>query len=443
MENDELQDAAVQLCLDGSQRVVAITGAAGTGKTTIIKQVCDALEARSIHFAVCAPTGKAARRITQATGREAVTIHRLLEYPHPGERDPDTGKPLAPGIPKRGYDRPLEERVVIADEYAMVNQELDRNLVDALGRGARLLVFGDINQLPPIEKNKSLGETPFERHLKRASVVLETVYRQAEGSDVLLNANLIRQGRIPRKSPDFHYALTETPVAQLVSYVAKCFEAGINFGTLDNQIIVPTRKSWVGTVALNTRLRDVLNQDGMAEYSLELPRNNWDKERTLVSVGDKVVCTENTYDMRDYNDRWDSDEDGWGNPKNLIPCPSTMQMLNGETGIIKEIQGDGSLLIEMDDRTVYVPHTFAEWSFKSSTMFPVDPRKRIELAYALTTHKCQGSEFDRVIYVVNKSCGWMLNRNNFYTAVTRARSKVIVLTDEAALRYSLRVQKKD
>lgn len=438
MQLDELQEAAVHLCLDRSKRMVAITGAAGTGKTTIIRAVTEALKTQGFSFAVCAPTGKAARRITQATGCEAITIHRLLEYPKPGERDPETGIPRNPGLPKRGYDCPLEQSVVIADEYAMVNQELDRNLVDAMGRGARLLVFGDVNQLPPIEKNKGITETPFQRHLQRASITLEHVYRQAEGSDILSSANLIRQGRQPRKSEDFHYAMTDNPVGGLQRYVLQCKDNGIDFSQITSQIITPTRKSWVGTDALNAKLRDLLNTDGIGDYSLELPRNTWDNNKVCVSVGDKVVCTENSYDMRDFTERWDTqDEKKWGNPDFYIECPPNMCMLNGETGIITQIHGDGSLDVQMDDRTVYVPSTYAEWSFRTNTMFPVDPRKRIELAYALTTHKCQGSEFERVIYVVNKSSGFMLNRNNFYTAVTRAKDKVVVFCDDLGMKRSL------
>src|SRR5262245_39068034 len=145
MDLHPLQQRAVELCLDfkNPQRTVAISGQAGTGKTTIIKNVYSELVQRGYIVSVCAPTGKAARRITQLTGSPARTIHRLLEYPKPGERDPDTGEALNTSQPSRCSSNPLPHHVILADEYAMVGYELDRNLLDALRPGSRLLTFGD------------------------------------------------------------------------------------------------------------------------------------------------------------------------------------------------------------------------------------------------------------------------------------------------------------
>ena len=203
MQLHPIQAEAVELCLDETKRIVAITGPAGSGKTTIIKAVTERLEQQSKIIGLCAPTGKAARRITQATDYEAVTIHRLLEYPKPGERDPDTGKPMNPGQPKRDHRNPLWHDIIICDEYAMVNYELDRNLIDALKRGARLIVVGDVYQLPPIEQNQAQQQqpAPFERHLERegATIKLEHVFRQAEDGGILTAANQIRLGRTPTK----------------------------------------------------------------------------------------------------------------------------------------------------------------------------------------------------------------------------------------------------
>jgi exodeoxyribonuclease V alpha subunit len=441
---DPRQQDAVAMCLDATKRIVAVTGAAGTGKTTIIRSVARRLQRERKTFVLCAPTGKAARRITQATGLEAVTVHRLLEYPRPGERDPETGKPLATSEPKRDHKTPLEYDVVIADEYMMVGQELDRNLVDALGRG-RLLVFGDVNQLAPIEPNKREDDAvlaPFQRHLARNSATLEHVFRQEEGSGILEAANTIRKGMLPRQYDDFKIAFSSSPVKSIIGYCTNARAAGVSFGDVHNQIIVSSKKTWVGTAALNVALRRFYNPD--PDFELELPRYKWDEANRLrVAVGDKVVCTENTYDMRDYEQRYGEFNDK-GVPviSTFREVPPQCYMLNGDTGIVLDIHDDGSLDIDMGDRIVQVPASYAEYNWSKDTVFDIDPRKRIDLAYALTTHKCQGSEYDRVVYIMNKSVSFMICKENFYTAVTRARKSVLVITDQPSLGRAVKAQAK-
>ena len=441
MQLHPLQQQAVDLCLDTTKRIVAVTGPAGSGKTTIIKQVVAALADQGKVIGVCAPTGKAARRITQATGVDAVTIHRLLEYPKPGDRDPDTGKVLNPGQPKRCTYYPLHHDVIIADEYAMVNYELDRNLIDALKRGARLLVFGDVFQLPPIESSQALAQekSPFEKHLARenAKVTLEHVFRQAEDGGILGAANNIRLGRMPAKHDDFQYAFTNDQPAYLLKYLSNCMDAGVDFSTLDNQIICAEEKSWVGTGPLNAKLQYFFR--GNQEDTLQLPRHSWDKNTVVIGVGDKVVCTENTYDMRDYHARYEEFNDrDTGIESTFIPAPAHQMMLNGEVGIVEEIFADGSIYTNVGDRVVHMPAQFNEYDYYKDNFFPKDPRRSLDLAYALTTHKSQGSEFGRVIYIVSGSKPFMLNRRNFYTAVTRAKSHVMVICDQSSLQYSLR-----
>ena len=439
-----LQLEAVNLCLDKSKRIVAVTGPAGSGKTTIIKTVVEKLADEGLIIGVCAPTGKAARRITQATGIEAVTMHRLLEYPMPGERDPDTGKPLNPGQPKRDTYHPLWHDVIIADEYAMVNYELDRNLIDALKRGARLLVFGDVYQLPPIEKQQAQMEAPapFERHLDRngAVIKLEHVFRQAEDGGILLAANNIRHGRIPAKADDFQYVFTDNQPAYLLKYLDNALDAGVMFNTLSSQIITPEKKSWIGTGPLNLKLQAFYNSDELNTDSLLLPRHSWDKGGDInIAKGDKLVCTENTYDMRDYHDRYvEFGDRDLGIQSTFIPCPPHKFMLNGEIGLVEEIFPDGSIYLNVGDRTVHIPASFSEYNHYKDNFYPKDPRRSLDLAYALTTHKCQGSEFERVIYMMSHTKPFMLNRRNFYTAVTRAKEHVMIVGDQKALQYSLR-----
>jgi exodeoxyribonuclease V alpha subunit len=436
------QAEAVELCLDRSKRIVAITGPAGSGKTTTIRTVVDKLAYEGLVMSLCAPTGKAARRITQATGYEAVTIHKLLEYPRPSEHDPITGKPLDPGSPKRHQHNPLHADVVIADEYAMVNHELNRNLIDALKSGARLIVVGDVYQLPPIESYQLANQplSPFELHLSRPSncVALDHIFRQAEDGGILLAANQIKSGKLPPKSEDFQYAFTENHPAYIMKYIENAMDAGVDFSQLANQIITPEKHSWIGTNVLNTKLQMFYNQEGLIDSGTELPRYQWDKHPVTVARGDKVVCTENTYDMRNYYERYEQfNESGFGVASTFIETPPHQVMLNGEVGRVEDIFGDGSLYIDFGDRVVHVPSFYEEYNFYTNSFYPRDPRRAVDLAYALTTHKCQGSEFDRVLYCITGSRAYVLNRRNFYTAVTRAKHHVMTVCDNKALQYSL------
>lgn len=433
---DPRQLAAVDDCCNLKHRVVAVTGPAGSGKTTVIKEICARLEAAGVRFAVAAPTGKAARRVKEATGYEALTIHRLLEYTKPGEIDPDTGEAFIESMPRRGRDNPLPHEVVIVDEYTMVSTALHRNLVDALKPGACIRAFGDLAQLPPIE-DKSLApefqkQTPFMRLLERKTHEFDFVYRQGEGSHLLAAANKIRRGVTPSRSDEFMFTFTDKPIDKLIECV---LDGKHDFKLITNQIITPMRKSWIGTLALNSTLQALLNPE--SELGIELPRHEWDekeiknlKRPVRFAVGDKVVCTENTYELRDFEERYGYiNPNGIPDPTSYIHTPDNKQMLNGEVGILTVIRPDESLEIDFGDRIVEVPANFTE-RMRDGRMIRIDPRKRIDLAYALTTHKTQGSEFKNVIYVMNKSAFYMASRKNFYTAITRARETAHVITDQ-------------
>lgn len=441
MQTDTLQSKAIELCSDLSKRLIGVTGQAGTGKTTIIKQAVEHFSNNGVSFAVAAPTGKAARRIREATGIPAVTVHKLLEYPKPGEYDQKTGKPLDSGSPKRNRGNPLTQKVIFVDEYAMVNVELHNNLLAALPPGGCLRAFGDLNQLPPIEEfaSKIDPRTPFARILgDHPSVTLENVFRQAEGSEVLEAATMIRNGRVPAKKKDFNYTVVTRPIHALQELVLESLEGGIDYGSITNQIITPSKKTWTGTVALNGMLRSLLNPNPSNE--LPMPREKWmAKFPVTVGVGDKVVCTENTYDLRNYDERYaEWDDEHRPILHSFIDTPATKQMLNGEIGKVLEIHPDETMEIDFGDRVVELPPRYYEYWSQKDTIIEVDPKKKIDLAYALTTHKCQGSEFENVIYMLNKSMSFGQNRQNFYTAVTRAKKSVRVISDAPSLAVTVR-----
>jgi exodeoxyribonuclease V alpha subunit len=429
------QQMCVAFCLDKSKQLVAVTGQAGTGKTTLIKYIAEHIP----NCAIVAPTGKAARRIFEATGMQAHTIHKLLEYGRPRERNPDTGESIDPTRPKRDKITPLTQTTVLCDEYSMVNHELNRNLIDALPRGGRLIMFGDISQLSPIEQYPLVTpDSPFVQHLAAdgRAFTLEQVFRQQEGSDVLVAATAIRNGRIPRRGDKFKVVMTEEPVKKLRAVIS---ELPFDFSKLDSQIITPVKGRWIGTRALNVMLRNIYNPEG--RHAVALMRYEWDtKGRVIVSVGDKVVCTENTYDLRNYSDRFEKlDEEGRGVTPSFIPTPDTKWMLNGEVGIVIEVHPDTTLEVDFGDRVVEIPYEYEEWSERHKKYFIQYPQRAIDLAYALTTHKSQGSEFENVVYVMSRTVSFMLSRENFYTGVTRARNSVHVITDSNAMMISLRV----
>lgn len=436
MTLDAEQQHAVTLCVDPLKRLVAVTGEAGTGKTTIIKQTCDLLTERNIPFALAAPTGKAARRIREATGYPAVTIHKLLEFNRP-DMDEETGEATTVSAPSRRKGNPLDQHIIIVDEYAMVGTGLHRDLVSALKHGACLRVFGDVRQLPPIENATLYDPTsPFSKCLAMPNTItLNNIYRQAEGNGIIEAARRISRGSFFTSNSDVRVMLGDAVLATLYKMLE---DNDTDWRKLENQIISPARKSDIGTIRLNSILQLRFNPN--MPNKLELPRNKWEvKNRVFVALGDKVVCNTNSYDLRDYSERYtEYTSNGVGIPYSYIECPDTKQMLNGEVGIVTSIDEFGVLEIDFGDRVVELPPKVEEYSRKRGFHYHYDPRKVIELAYALTTHKCQGSQYDNITYIMASCAFFNLSRPNFYTGVTRAKKHATIISDQRSLATSLK-----
>ena len=409
---DPKQQEAVKACVTPARRVVAITGPAGTGKTTIIRHVVRMLNEAGYTTALGAPTGKAAKRIKEATGYPAQTFHRLLEFSNPGERD-ERGNYRWDSYPKRNRDNPVDADVIIGDEYAMVNTVNHGDITGAIRRGGRLLVFGDANQLPPIEeKNVKTTKPKFKELLDRFDgITLDTIHRTGNGSGIASNGKRILGGFAPVPTDDFTRTITTQPLDALLRVVQL---GEVDYKSIDNQIITPTKITWVGSHKLNSAI-----QSALMPYSsgwLDLGRHQWEAKLPVrVRVGDKVVINQNLYA--------------------LPTSDGTDGVFNGETGIITAISDLAEIEINLGDRVVVIPPQMTiTLGNKTVTKYP---HRDIGLAYALTTHKCQGSEYQNVVYLMNRSQFRMLNRFNLYTGLSRARKHATLITDMDSLSRSI------
>lgn len=411
MELDPKQREAIDACLDRSRRVVAVTGKAGTGKSTIIKVAAEELEKAGFTVGLAAPTGKAARRVREVTDRPAVTAHMMLEYTSPGEPDPKTGKPTLYSSPRRHRSRPLPYDVVVIDEYAMINKDLHADIVGAIKPGGRLLTFGDVNQLAPIEQDPVNAKTPskFKEMLEKFhGVTLETIHRTGEGSGIADNGSRVLRGMAPLRKPDFTMDVTNQPVNSIMAYIK---EHKDEFRGVRHQIITPSNITWVGSYKLNVAVQSMLQPSSKGWFPLA--RHEWESTKPVnVCVGDKVVVTKNLYSIN-------TNDGGMG-------------VFNGETGIVLRIDTKtADIEIDFGDRiAVFPPMQKVEIGGAVRTIYP---HRELALAYVLTTHKCQGSEYDAIVYVMNRSQVKMLNRYNLYTGITRARKHVHMVTDLPSL----------
>ncbi|ARJ70359.1 ATP-dependent RecD-like DNA helicase [Paracoccus contaminans] len=375
------QAEAIRLAL--RSKAMVITGGPGVGKTTIVNSILRILAAKGVRLLLCAPTGRAARRMTEATGMEAKTIHRLLEF-----------DPKAFGF-KRDQDNPLDCDLLVIDESSMVDVMLMQSLLKAVPSNAALLIVGDIDQLPSVGPGQVLadiiasGAVPVVR--------LTEVFRQAAQSKIITTAHAINAGHMPDLSPpgdaaDFYFVPAADPeeaVARIVELVARRIPRRFGFDPIrDIQVLCPMNRGGVGARSLNIELQAALNPAG----DKRVERFGW-----TFAPGDKVMQIENDYDKDVYN---------------------------GDIGMIDDVDLDeGELSVDFDGRAV----TFAFGEL--DTLVP---------AYAATIHKSQGSEYPAVVIPVMTQHYAMLQRNLIYTGVTRGKKLVVLVGQKKAVAIAVK-----
>lgn len=378
----EKQATAIRLAT--TSRCMILTGGPGTGKTTTLSGILSRLYADGYVVRLCAPTGRAAQRMKEQTGRPAETIHRLLQYT-PGQ-----------GF-RRDRRNPVRVDVLIVDEASMIDIELMQRLTDALPDGARLIIVGDHDQLPSVGAGNVLRALIHSGTIP--TVTLDTIQRQAEGSLIIQNAHRIIHGQMPlwqnrwdgEHHDDFLFqrADSDEEAAQIVTdLVARRLPAMLP--NTEIQVLTPMKKDGIATAtaSLNARLQREANPDG-TRYTLN--GHEWRQ-------GDRVIQTRNDYDL---------------------------QVMNGDLGRVTGFDPLRGLLIDFSGRTVAVDDYHM---------------RHLQLAYAITIHKSQGSEFPVVVIPLTMSHAVMLRRNLLYTAVTRARQLCIIVGSRQALERAVRTE---
>jgi exodeoxyribonuclease V alpha subunit len=364
-------------------KVLVVTGGPGVGKTTIVNAILRILSAKEVRLLLCAPTGRAAKRMTEATGFEAKTIHRLLEV------DPKGG-----GF-KRGDDNPLDCDLLVVDETSMVDVMLMQALMKAVPNRAALLLVGDIDQLPSVGPGQVLADVISSGAVPVVRLI--EVFRQAAHSRIITSAHRINQGSIPDLSPpesesDFYFVQADDPepaVGRIIELVKTRIPRRFGLDPVrDIQVLCPMNRGGVGARSLNIELQSALNPAG--DHKVE--RFGW-----TFAPGDKVMQIENDYDKEVYN---------------------------GDIGFVTDVEPDeGELAASFDGRSV--TYRFGELD----TLVP---------AYAATIHKSQGSEYPAVVIPLMTQHYAMLQRNLLYTGVTRGKRLVVLVGQKKAVAIAVR-----
>ena len=389
---DELQTRAVLGSIKNG--LFILSGGPGTGKTTTINTMIKYFEQQGLDILLGAPTGRAAKRMTEATGYEARTVHRMLELN--GVLDEDSRGARF----ERNMENPLEADVVIIDEMSMIDIHLLQALLQAISSGTRLILVGDVDQLP------SVGPGQVLRDIMRSgcfpTVILDRIFRQAATSDIIVNAHRINKGQpvaLDNKSKDFFF-LERNDInviyKHMIQLITEKLPRYVNADYMDIQVLTPMRKGMLGAEQLNLILQQYLN-----------PPESSKKEHQAGNVtfreGDKIMQIRNNYQLE-----WEIVG------KYNIPIDRGLGVFNGDVGRILEIRE-------------YAEQLVVEFEEGKRVIYPFSGLEELELAYAITIHKSQGSEYPAVIIPLLSGPRMLLNRNLLYTGVTRARSCVTIL----------------
>ena len=405
---DEMQKRAVQEAAEHG--LLVLTGGPGTGKTTTINAIIRYFEGEGAELRLAAPTGRAAKRMTETTGYEAQTIHRLLELSGMPEDDRE-GQPIHF---ERNAENPLDADVIIIDEMSMVDIHLMHSLLMAVTTGTRLILVGDENQLPSVGPGNVLHD--IIRSAQFPVVELKKIFRQASESDIVVNAHKINKGEqveLNNKSRDFFFLKrydADIIIRVVIALIQEKLPKYVEAKPFEIQVLTPMRKGLLGVDRLNQILQRYLNPPDASRKEKEIGQG-------LFREGDKVMQVRNNYQME-----WEI-RGRYG-----IAIEKGVGVFNGDTGIIRTIN-DFSETAEIE----FEDGRWAEYSFKQL--------EELELAYAVTIHKSQGSEYPAVIIPLLSGPRMLMNRNLLYTAVTRARKCVTVVGSEETFREMIKNEK--
>ncbi len=399
---DDLQRQAVWKAIQ--RGVMILTGGPGTGKTTTIHTMLKYFEREQLQIELAAPTGRAAKRMSEACGMEARTIHRLLEV----SGATDDGRTAGFG---RDMNYPLEADVVIVDEMSMVDVFLFQALLSAIPQGTRLILVGDVDQLPSVGPGCILKDLIESKCY--STVMLNKIFRQAAESDIVMNAHRIHDGKMVeirnQESKDFYFLKREDPnvmYKHMVELVTDRLPRYVGASPLDIQVLTPMKKGAMGVEALNGILQQYINppEKGKREYLAG---------DTLFREGDKVMQTKNNYKLE-----WEV------TGKFNLPIANGLGVFNGDIGVVREINEYASMMQVEFDEGRRVNYRFEELD-------------ELELAYAITIHKSQGSEYPAVVIPLWGVPGLLTYRNLLYTAVTRAKKCVTILGSDTIMEHMI------
>lgn len=392
MELDDLQKRAVEEAVQNG--LFVLTGGPGTGKTTTINTIIRYFELEGMDICLAAPTGRAAKRMSETTGYEAKTIHRMLELN--GAVEGNAGF-------ERNETNPLEADVVIIDEMSMVDISLMYSLLKAIVPGTRLILVGDANQLPSVGPGSVLRD--IIESGKFQVVRLHKIFRQASQSDIVVNAHKINEGQeviLDNKSRDFFFLKryeADVIIHVVIQLIGQKLPKYVDAKPFDIQVLTPMRKGLLGVERLNKILQQYLNPKSESKAEKEVGDR-------LFREGDKVMQTKNNYQLA-----WEIKS------KYGLPIDKGLGVFNGDMGVIRQINEYAqTVTVEFEENRI------VEYSFKNL--------EELELAYAITIHKSQGSEYPAVVIPLLSGPRMLMNRNLLYTAVTRARKCVTLVGDE-------------